>query len=153
MKNKLQKVGFALAGGVATLVAMAPIVGQVQAQSTDQGKPTLGSVLKPSNIGGNLEYNELVSKIIDVVFIVAAAMTFFYLIFGAISWITSGGDKGKVEAARNKITAAVIGLLILAATWGAFTLIVQLFFGTGVDQVQLPSLNNPEKAKQNTNKK
>ena len=138
MKNKLQKVGFALAGGVTTLVAMLPMVSQVQAQET--GKKTLGSVLKPSNIGGNLDYNELVSKIIDVVFIVAAAMTFFYLIFGAISWITSGGDKGKVEAARNKITAAVIGLLILAATWGAFTLIVQLFFGTGVDQVQLPSL-------------
>lgn len=138
MKNKLQKVSFALAGGVTTLVAMLPMVSQVQAQET--GKKTLGSVLKPSNIGGNLDYNELVSKIIDVVFIVAAAMTFFYLIFGAISWITSGGDKGKVEAARNKITAAVIGLLILAATWGAFTLIVQLFFGTGVDQVQLPSL-------------
>ncbi len=138
MKNKLQKVSFALAGGVTTLVAMLPMVSQVQAQKT--GEKTLGSVLKPSNIGGNLDYNELVSKIIDVVFIVAAAMTFFYLIFGAISWITSGGDKGKVEAARNKITAAVIGLLILAATWGAFTLIVQLFFGTGVDQVQLPSL-------------
>lgn len=133
MKNKLQKVGFALAGGVTTLVAMLPLAGVVKAEN-------LGNVLKPSNIGGNLRYNELVSKIIDVVFIVAAAMTFFYLIFGAISWITSGGDKGKVEAARNKITAAVIGLLILAATWGAFTLIVQLFFGTDINNIQLPSL-------------
>lgn len=137
MKNKLQKVGFALAGGVTTLVAMLPMVSQVQAQ-----EKTLGNVLKPSNIGGNLGYNELVSKIIDVVFIVAAAMTFFYLIFGAISWITSGGDKGKVEAARNKITAAVIGLLILAATWGAFTLIVQLFFGEDINSIKLPSLKS-----------
>ena len=137
MKNKLQKVGFALAGGVTTLAAMLPMVSQVRAD----GK-TLGSVLQPSTIGGNLDYEHLVSKIIDVVFIVAAAMTFFYLIFGAISWITSGGDKGKVEAARNKITAAVIGLLILAATWGAFTLIVQLFFGTDVKSVQLPKLTS-----------
>lgn len=135
MKNKLQKVGFALAGGVTTLVAMLPLAGVVKAEN-------LGNVLKPSNIGGNLKYNDLVSKIIDVVFIVAAAMTFFYLIFGAISWITSGGDKGKVEAARNKITAAVIGLLILAATWGAFTLIVQLFFGTDINNIQLPSLKS-----------
>lgn len=135
MKNKLQKVGFALAGGVTTLVAMLPLAGVVKAEK-------LGDVLKPSNIGGNLDYKALVSRIIDVVFIVAAAMTFFYLIFGAISWITSGGDKGKVEAARNKITAAVIGLLILAATWGAFTLIVQLFFGTDVNNIELPYLKS-----------
>lgn len=135
MKNKLQKVGFALAGGVTTLVAMLPLAGVVKAEK-------LGNVLKPSNIGGNLDYKALVGRIIDVVFIVAAAMTFFYLIFGAISWITSGGDKGKVEAARNKITAAVIGLLILAATWGAFTLIVRLFFGTDINNIELPSLKS-----------
>ncbi len=132
MKNKLQKVGFALAGGVTTLAAMLPLAGVVKAEK-------LGNVLKPSSIGGNLPYNELVRQIINLVFIVAAAMTFFYLIFGAISWITSGGDKGKVEAARNKITAAVIGLLILAATWGAFSLMVQLFFGTDVNNIDLPS--------------
>lgn len=143
MKNKLQKVGFALAGGVTTLVAMLPMVGQVQAQtSPDSPKTgTLGDMLKPKNfIGGNLGYTQLVNQVINLVFIVAAALTFFYLIFGAISWITSGGDKGKVEAARNKITAAVIGLLILAATWGIFTLLVQLFFGTDVESIKLPKL-------------
>ena len=136
MKNKLQKVGLALAGEVTTLVAMLPMVGQIQAQ--EPKKNTLGSVLQPSSIGGNLDYEHLVSKVIDVVFIVAAAMTFFYLVFGAISWITSGGDKSKVEAARNKITAAVIGLLILAATWAIFTLLGQLFFGQDITQVNLP---------------
>ena len=118
MKNKLQKVGFALAGGVTTVVAMLPMVSQVQAQTTPDTpkKNTLGDMLKPKDfVGGNLGYTQLVNQVINLVFIVAAALTFFYLIFGAISWITSGGDKGKVEAARNKITAAVIGLLILAA--------------------------------------
>ena len=137
MKNKLQKVGFALAGGVTTLAAMLPIVSQVQARPTN----TLGDMLKPAQFsGGNLNYTQLVNQVINLVFIVAAALTFFYLIFGAISWITSGGDKGKVEAARNKITAAVIGLLILAATWGIFTLLVQLFFNTDVENIKLPIL-------------
>lgn len=141
MKNKLQKVGFALAGGVTTVVAMLPMVSQAQAQTPPENKGTLGSMLSPKQfIGGNLDYTQLVNQIINLVFIVAAAMTFFYLIFGAISWITSGGDKGKVEAARNKITAAVIGLLILAATWGIFTLLVQLFFGTNVESIKLPEL-------------
>lgn len=136
MKNKLQKVGFALAGGVTTLAAMLPLAGVVKAE-------TLGSMLKPQQfVGGNLGYTQLVNQVINLVFIVAAAMTFFYLIFGAISWITSGGDKGKVEAARNKITAAVIGLLILAATWGIFTLLVQLFFDKNVTDIDLPILKS-----------
>lgn len=136
MKNKLQKVGFALAGGVTTLAAMLPLAGVVKAE-------TLDSMLKPQQfVGGNLGYTQLVNQVINLVFIVAAAMTFFYLIFGAISWITSGGDKGKVEAARNKITAAVIGLLILAATWGIFTLLVRLFFDKNVTDIDLPILKS-----------
>lgn len=136
MKNKLQKVGFALAGGVTTLAAMLPMVSQVQAD-------TLKTMLDPEQFtGGNLGYTELINRVINLVFIIAAALTFFYLIFGAISWITSGGDKGKVEAARNKITAAVIGLLILAATWGIFTLLVQLFFNKNVTDIELPILKS-----------
>ena len=136
MKNKLQKVGFALAGGVTTLAAMLPMVSQVQAE-------TLKTMLDPGQFaGGNLGYTALINRVINLVFIIAAALTFFYLIFGAISWITSGGDKGKVEAARNKITAAVIGLLILAATWGIFTLLVQLFFNKNVTDIELPILKS-----------
>lgn len=131
MKNKLKKVGLAV---TTATVGLGFAVNQAKAE-------TLGNVLKPASIGGNLAYTEIVPQIINLVFIVAAAMTFFYLIFGAISWITSGGDKGKVEAARNKITAAVIGLLILAATWAAFSLIVQIFFGTSVDSIELPKFS------------
>lgn len=131
MKNKLKKVGLAATTAVAGLSLA---VNQVRAE-------TLDNILKPAEIGGDLDYTQIVPKVINVVFLVAAALTFFYLIFGAISWITSGGDKGKVEAARNKITAAVIGLLILAATWAAFSLIIQIFFGKSLSQIELPSLS------------
>ncbi len=73
----------------------------------------------------------LISNIVNIVFIVAAAITFAFLIYGAISWITSGGDKSKVETARNRITAAVIGLLILAAVWALFNLALTVAFGSG----------------------
>lgn len=144
MKNKLQKVGLAVTSAA---VGLGLKVNQIYAQGAGDAShvgsgTTLGKILKPAEIGGNLSFNELVPQIINLVFIVAAAMTFFYLIFGAISWITSGGDKSKVEAARNKITAAVIGLLILAATWAVFTLIVQIFFGTDINQVELPKFKS-----------
>ena len=40
-----------------------------------------------------------------------------YLLYGGIKWITSGGDKAQVEAARNHIVAAIIGLVILVLAW------------------------------------
>jgi hypothetical protein len=36
-----------------------------------------------------------------------------FLIWGGISWITSGGDKTKIQAARNKLLYAIVGLVII----------------------------------------
>jgi hypothetical protein len=37
----------------------------------------------------------------------------FFLVFGSIKWITSQGDKQKVQSARNTIVFAIIGLIIV----------------------------------------
>ena len=53
-----------------------------------------------------------------------------------ISWITSQGDKAAVEKARNQITYAAIGLLIVAASWGLIMIAQAAFgicFGFGCD--------------------
>lgn len=70
-------------------------------------------------------------NIMSVVMVVAALLVLVFMIWGAIEWITSGGDKSKMEGARNKITNAVIGLIILAATTALFLLIEQ-FLGIDV---------------------
>lgn len=68
----------------------------------------------------------LVSTILRAVMLIAGLLVFVYLIWGGIEWITSGGDKGKTENARNKITAAVIGLVILAASYAIFQIVLSL---------------------------
>ncbi len=96
--------------------------------------------LQPSGVSVPSDASTLIKNVITIVFLVAAALTFFYLIWGAITWITSGGDKSKVEEARNRITAAVIGLLILAATWAIFQLVLTIAFGsTGLSVPNLSS--------------
>ncbi len=70
--------------------------------------------------------NELITNLVNIAFVIAIILVFFYLIWGGIEWITSGGEKGKTESARNKITAAVIGLIILAAAYAILTLTLQL---------------------------
>jgi hypothetical protein len=72
-----------------------------------------------------------VSSIVGVALSVAALAAFIFLVFGGIQWITAGGDKGKIEEARNRITNAIIGLAIVAASWAIF-LLVDNFFGIGI---------------------
>jgi hypothetical protein len=69
---------------------------------------------------------------LQLVFVGAGLIVLYNLIFGALEWIQSGGDKEKVEKARKKITTAVTGLVILFVVLGAVVLIEQIFgFGLG----------------------
>ena len=76
------------------------------------------------------DFGNMFSSILNVVMLIAAVLVFAFLIFGGIQWITAGGDKTKAEEARNKITSAVIGLVIVAASYALINLIVN-FLGFG----------------------
>lgn len=81
------------------------------------------------------DFGMLINSVLTIVVAIAALLVFFYLIWGGIDWITSGGDKGKTESARNKITAAVIGLIILAASYAILTLVLQFLGGGDLNSV------------------
>ncbi len=63
----------------------------------------------------------LLTFIVKAFFVVAGVMALIYLLLGALAWITSGGDKAGVEKAREKIQAAIVGILmivvVLAIVW------------------------------------
>ena len=69
------------------------------------------------------DIGRLISSAIQFILIGAGLIAFIYLLLGGIQWITSGGDKAGVDAARQKILAAVIGLVIVFATWALVTLL------------------------------
>lgn len=73
----------------------------------------------------------LVNNILGIVMVIAVLLLLLYLIWGAIDWITSGGDKGKTEKARDKMTGATIGILILSAVIVIF-MAIQRFLGISV---------------------
>ena len=76
----------------------------------------------------------LISAGIRLMLVLAAIVFFFILVFGGIRWITSGGDKAQTEEARNRITAALVGLVIVFAAWAIIQLLATFFgidlFGT-----------------------
>ncbi len=79
------------------------------------------------------------NKVVVISFVVGAILAFSYLIYGAISIITSNGEASKKAAGRERITYAAIGLLILAATWGMFSLVMNAAFNS--DSLTLPKLD------------
>src|SRR3972149_1445706 len=62
-----------------------------------------------------LVFNVFLSRAIGLMTMIAAIWFTFTLISGAISVISSGGDKAKVAEARAKITTGLVGLVIIIA--------------------------------------
>lgn len=65
---------------------------------------------------------------------VGAIMFVLYFAWGALGWLMAGGDKAKLEEARQRITNGLIGLIILAGS----VAIVEILGGI----LNLPFLEN-----------
>jgi len=88
------------------------------------------------------DVGQLISAVVGTLLILAALMAFLFLILGGLQWITSGGDKGAMETARNKITHAIVGLIIVGAAW-AIMVLVQNFLGVSIIGSQGINLPKP----------
>jgi hypothetical protein len=101
---------------------------QVQINLLDEGRKQLPNT---DDITGG----STISRILSMVMFLALLLVLAYLIKGAIDYISAGGEKSKTEAARNQITGAVVGLIILVAAVAGFTLI-QTILGVEIIQFQ-----------------
>jgi hypothetical protein len=79
----------------------------------------------------------LMSNVLALLFFLAGLLTFFFIVVGGIQWITAGGDAKAAQAARDRITAAVVGLIVVVAAF-AITLILGQVFGIDLFDYQFP---------------
>ena len=73
---------------------------------------------------------EILTFIFRFFFIVAGFIAILYLLLGALGWITSGGNKESVDKAREKIQAAIVGLILIFAVLAVIVVIENVFFPT-----------------------
>lgn len=99
----------------------------------------LGDKAKLGEFGNatSLTVEGMVSGFIKLVLVVAGLAFFFILVLGGVHWILSGGDKAKTESARNQITAALVGLVIVFSAWAIIQLL-NTFFGINIMQLTIP---------------
>jgi hypothetical protein len=80
---------------------------------------------------------DLLRNVLLIIFLFSAILAFVFILIGGIQWITAGGDKIAAGNARDRITAAVVGLVIIMAAFGITLLVtaalgVNIFGGTSI---------------------
>jgi hypothetical protein len=72
----------------------------------------------------------VVGKLLSIAIGAGAIVLFFLLVSGGFKLITSSGDPGKAQAAWKTVTFAIIGMVIIIASYLVIRLIKEF---TGVD--------------------
>jgi len=83
--------------------------------------------------------SRLLPALVSMLLVAGFVAFVFYFIFGAIKYITSGGDKGQVQSARESMMTAVIGVFLLIGAFGIINLI-EIFFGFNITYFDIAGL-------------
>ncbi len=83
----------------------------------------------------------IIGAIITFIFVLAVVIALFYLLWGAVKWINSGGDKALAEGARGQIIGAAVGLIITLLTFLIINLLLG-FFKIDIGEINIPNLLN-----------
>ncbi|MBL7150716.1 hypothetical protein ISS86_02190 [Candidatus Microgenomates bacterium] len=73
------------------------------------------------------EFGSVIKGGIQIAILIAGLLCLVYLIWGGIEWLTSGGAKEGVAAAKARMTAAFIGMMIILAAWAIIQIVGYLF--------------------------
>lgn len=84
---------------------------------------------------------EFISILVKMVLIIGGILVFGFMLFGGIQYISSGGDKLQAQQARDKITYAIIGLIIIVGAY-AIAKVMEVAFGIDIFNITLPEPSN-----------
>ena len=81
-----------------------------------------------------------IAGVLQAIFLIAGLLVFIFLVWGGVQWLTSGGDSGATQKARDRITAALVGLAIIAIAYALVTIVLPWFGLTNGLNISLPNL-------------
>lgn len=83
-----------------------------------------------SGLSGGLTQNgagqRIITTAIQILLVVGITFALFSLLFAAIGWITSAGDKQKIQSARNRIIFSIVGLVVVLLSFFILSVIERL---------------------------
>src|SRR5512135_1868698 len=84
------------------------------------GGEGLGPFAQHSGGGQNAGLSDIlsiVSSVVGMLTVIASIWFLFMILFAGYEWISAAGDPKKLSTARDRITHAFVGLVIVVGAW------------------------------------
>jgi hypothetical protein len=82
----------------------------------------------------------IVGATVSWLMVAAVVLSLIFIVWGALKWIRSGGDRGKVDAARSTIIAAIVGVIIAMSVYFLVSLVFYFFTRGNLHNMTIPRL-------------
>jgi len=83
----------------------------------------------------NTDPRQIAANVINIALACLGILAVVIILVGGFKWMTAGGNEEQVEEAKKILVAGVIGLVIILASWGIATFVLNsLLHATGVNQ-------------------
>ncbi len=97
-----------------------------------QGSQIVDIASQSKTISGIANLGQLIEIAASAILIIGGLAFLMYLLLGGLTWVTAGGDKSKVEKARDMITQGVIGLAVLASVFAVYAVVLRFLGIKGI---------------------
>lgn len=91
------------------------------------------AILEATNVNANFDstatFMGTVQNIANFIIAFITILGIIFIVWGAIQYVTAGGDEGAVEKAKSTITYALIGLFIAAMAYVLENLVLSQIVG------------------------
>ena len=105
------------------------VIGDCRTVSTDVNTFSACESVNTGSLGFKIpSLGDILTFAIRAFFAIAGIAALFYMLIGAFGWVTSGGDKDAISAAREKIQAAVVGMILIVAVLALIWTLEQVIF-------------------------
>lgn len=107
--------------------------------------PSVDKVTNPAlstglqGMSGIQFFQSFLPSLVTLILILGSVIAFFIFLLGGIQWMVAGGDKASMETARGRISAGIIGLVILFSVF-ALVKIIELFFNIDILTIDILNL-------------
>ncbi len=99
----------------------------ILAQDTDS---IVGKIEAPGTIVKDIgDTTNFISVIIQFITVIAGLYALWQLVTGGFGYITSGGDKSKIQQSTQQIMMSIMGLVIIGASFILADIVGRLLFG------------------------
>ncbi len=117
--------------GLALILPLASTT-PVQAQGFDGFGSFVGDIADEGGLG-DAELETVVGSGIRIFLSILGIIFLVMILYAGFLWMTAGGDEGKVEQAQTLMKNAVVGLVIILASYAITSFVVEAISSAGID--------------------